>query len=131
MKAKDLTQNERAKLLNRVRFKEEASMALYALMEREGLRRVELADRLGRSRSFITKILDAQHNFTLDLFADVCFELGYAPHFFITRDTTRMIEPAIQDDDALTINSYVSQSQDSVLEIGSDAGNESYGTGAA
>jgi len=66
---------------NRERFKEEAALGLYALMERYGLNRSEVAARIGRSKAFVTKILGGSHNFTLDTLADLFISFGRYPHF--------------------------------------------------
>lgn len=66
---------------NRERFKEEAALGVYDLMEKLRLNRSEFAARIGRSRAFVTKILSGCHNFTLDTLADIFISLGRYPHF--------------------------------------------------
>lgn len=71
---------EDRRIYNQERLKEEAALGIYALMERENVSRAELAERIGRSRGFITKVLGGSHNFTLETLADIYFGLGRHPH---------------------------------------------------
>lgn len=71
---------------NRERLKEEAAMGIYAAMERDATTRAQLAEMLGKSRAFITKILEGDHNFTLETLADVYGALGRAVHFYLGAD---------------------------------------------
>lgn len=116
--------DSRTRAFNRERFKEEASAAIGALMEREGVTRAQLAARLGRSRPFVSKILDSQHNFTLETLADVALSLGYALHFYLTRDAMRLALPEIRvDDDAQEeLRPYSFEDYTSVLEIDMGSG---------
>lgn len=74
----------RRRVYNRERLKEEASMGLCKLIgERDGMKRAGFARLIGRSRSFVTKILDS-HNFTLETLSDAYYALGYIVHLTLT-----------------------------------------------
>jgi transcriptional regulator with XRE-family HTH domain len=49
------------------------------LMELQGLSRKQLAERLGVSKSTISRILDGNRNMTLETLTKVAFALGYKP----------------------------------------------------
>lgn len=103
--------DSRARTFNRERLKEEASTAIEMLMEREGVSRAQLADQVGRSRSFISKALDSQHNFTLETLADFTYGLGYALHFYITREPGRFGLPEVRVDSSVDQHEPLSFSQ--------------------
>lgn len=115
--------DRRIRAFNRERFKEEASAALSALMEREGVSRADLARRLSRSRPFISKILDAQHNFTLETLADVALSLGYAMHFAISAEPMRFRMPEIHlgDEGEPALEPYSFEQYTSVSDIDFDS----------
>lgn len=50
-------------------------------LEEEGLSRADLAKRLGKSRQYVTKMLKAETNFTLDSIAALSVALGREFHF--------------------------------------------------
>jgi transcriptional regulator with XRE-family HTH domain len=47
------------------------------LMKKEGVKKVELARRLGKSRAYVTKVLQGNANFTLDTLVRLARALGY------------------------------------------------------
>jgi transcriptional regulator with XRE-family HTH domain len=51
------------------------------LMERHDVNRAELANRLGKTRGWVTQLLDGEKNKTIRTLADVFFVLGYAIEF--------------------------------------------------
>jgi transcriptional regulator with XRE-family HTH domain len=51
------------------------------VMEREGVTREELARRMGRSKGFVTQLLDGRANMTIRTVADVFTALGRTIHF--------------------------------------------------
>jgi transcriptional regulator with XRE-family HTH domain len=61
----------------------EISDQIHAVMEREGVSKAELARRLGKSRAYVTKLLQGNNNFTIDSAVRVARALGYiyAPIF--------------------------------------------------
>lgn len=52
---------------------------LLVIMEDMGINKKELADKLGKSRAYITQILSGTRNMTLGTFSDICFALGFKP----------------------------------------------------
>lgn len=63
----------------------EVSELACELLEEEGLSRVDLADRLGKGRSFVTQILQGTRNLTLRTMSDIFTALGYAFHPSVKR----------------------------------------------
>src|SRR5207248_1599985 len=61
----------------------EVSDLIDSLMKKEGVKKAELAKRLGKSRAYVTKILQGNANFTLDTLVLIARALGYkfAPVF--------------------------------------------------
>jgi transcriptional regulator with XRE-family HTH domain len=55
----------------------EVTEFLCYLMEREGVSRTELAERLGKSKGFVSQILNGGRNLTLRTLADIAEVLGY------------------------------------------------------
>lgn len=47
------------------------------LMKKDGVKKAELARRLGKSRAYITKILQGNVNFTIDTLVQIARALGY------------------------------------------------------
>jgi transcriptional regulator with XRE-family HTH domain len=52
---------------------------LLVLMERMEVSKKELARRLGRSKSYVTQLLNGARNMTLGTLSDICFALDVAP----------------------------------------------------
>ena len=52
---------------------------LLIAMERQGISKIELARKLGKSKSFVTQILSGARNMTLKTLSDFCFVLGVEP----------------------------------------------------
>lgn len=63
--------------------RDEISEQIHLVMTREGVKPAELARRLGKSRAYITKILQGNANFTIDSLVQIARALGYryAPVF--------------------------------------------------
>ncbi|MEW6657039.1 MAG: helix-turn-helix transcriptional regulator [Thermodesulfobacteriota bacterium] len=55
----------------------EVTETLCELLEKEGVSRKELADRLGKSKGFISQLLNGGRNLTLRTVADILHVLGY------------------------------------------------------
>ena len=55
----------------------EVTETLCELLEREKISRKELADRLGKSKGFISQLLNGGRNLTLRTVADILHVLGY------------------------------------------------------
>jgi len=56
----------------------EATEVLSELMARENISKAEMARRLGRSKSYVTQVLDGSANLTLRTLADLGWALGYS-----------------------------------------------------
>lgn len=61
-------------------------------MERRNVTKAELSRRLGKSRSYVSQVLDGDRNMTIGSLSDICYELGikpkidvggYKPHEFV------------------------------------------------
>ncbi len=55
----------------------EVTETLCELLEKEGVSRKELADRLGKSKGFISQLLNGGRNLTLRTVGDILHVLGY------------------------------------------------------
>jgi transcriptional regulator with XRE-family HTH domain len=83
---------------------ESATEKLLELMEREGVSKAELARRIGKSRPFITQVMDGSRNMTLRTVADLAFALGHqlrlgeaeTPHALSGRISEPKVMPADQ-----------------------------------
>ena len=82
--------DERTRFGNQARFLEEVSEGIRALMESEAKNKAWLAATLGRSRPFVSKILEGSHNFTLETLADVCLALGRGVHITLGESAAEM-----------------------------------------
>jgi transcriptional regulator with XRE-family HTH domain len=58
----------------------EVTETLCELLEKEKITRKELADRLGKSKGFISQLLNGGRNLTLRTVADILHVLGYRAH---------------------------------------------------
>jgi transcriptional regulator with XRE-family HTH domain len=68
---------EFAKLLAQEDLILEVTETLCELLEREKISRKELADRLGKSKGFISQLLNGGRNLTLRTVSDILHVLGY------------------------------------------------------
>jgi transcriptional regulator with XRE-family HTH domain len=66
--------------LERERLLLETTEAISSLMDHQGLNKAQLAEKLGRSPAFVTKILRGTNNFTLSTLVDVFFTLDRSVH---------------------------------------------------
>ena len=64
--------------------KVEIAEKIYSAMEKGGVSQAELARRLGKSRAYITKILQGNVNFTLETLAKISQALDCNLHFDLT-----------------------------------------------
>lgn len=48
-------------------------------MEELNISKVDLAKRLGKSKSYVTQMLSGSRNMTLSTLSDICFALGFKP----------------------------------------------------
>lgn len=56
---------------------------IWKAMKQQGISNKELADRLGKNRSFVTQILDGERNMTLRTLSDVARALELEPVFMM------------------------------------------------
>ena len=52
---------------------------LLVKMEELNISKVDLAKRLGKSKSYVTQMLSGSRNMTLSTLSDICFALGFKP----------------------------------------------------
>ena len=57
--------------------KDEVADEIFELMEQEGINKAELARRLGKSRAYITKVLQGGENLTIESMVKIGLVLGY------------------------------------------------------
>jgi transcriptional regulator with XRE-family HTH domain len=69
-------ETDRERLLNQERVILKATEAIWEQMRRTGLRKTDLAEKLGVSRARITQALDGETNLTFRTFADFASVLG-------------------------------------------------------
>ncbi len=55
----------------------EITEKIIELMQKDNITKAELAKRLGKSKGFITQLLDGSRNFTVRTIADIFHALGY------------------------------------------------------
>lgn len=68
---------EAAKLVIQGELIMEVTETICELLEKEGVSRKELADRLGKSKGFVSQLLNGGRNLTLRTVADILHVLGY------------------------------------------------------
>lgn len=67
----------RRRLLEQERLILDATEHIYRLLEEQGLTKADLAQKLGKTPSHVTKVLYGDRNMTLRTLADFLFALGY------------------------------------------------------
>ena len=73
----DMNDPEFRKLLAQEELILEVTETLCELLEKEKISRKELADRLGKSKGFVSQLLNGGRNLTLRTVADILHVLGY------------------------------------------------------
>lgn len=63
----------------------------------------ELAQRLGKSRSFVTQVLSGARNMTLGTLSDICFSIGVRPKVTLTIDTKETREEFPWENERISI----------------------------
>jgi len=63
----------------------------------EDISKTDLAKRLGKTKGFVSQILSGGRNLTLRTIADVCWALGYAPHFELKRERRSLGAISVQN----------------------------------
>ena len=64
----------------------EVTEALSEVMEKEGVNKTELADRLGNTKGFVSQLLAGGRNLTLRTLASLADALGYHVRIVLSRD---------------------------------------------
>lgn len=72
-----LEQLRKSETYDKEAVRDEISEQIHKAMEREGVKPAELARRLGKSRAYVTKILQGNANFTIDTLVQIARALGY------------------------------------------------------
>lgn len=80
---------EAAKLVIQGELIMEVTETICELLEKEGVSRKELADRLGKSKGFISQLLNGGRNLTLRTVADILHVLGYKVTLSPYKETTQ------------------------------------------
>lgn len=73
--------DEGKKLFHRERAIFEATELLCQIMEESGVTRAVLAERLGKTRGYVSQLLDGQSNMTIRTLSDAMFALRRTLHF--------------------------------------------------
>lgn len=71
----------------------QASEAIYAAMDKAGVIKARLAERLGCSAPHVTQILSGKRNMTLRRLADIADALGYRVEIRLKRRSQRAERP--------------------------------------
>jgi len=61
----------------------ELTEAIWAAMEQSGVKKSELAKRMGATKGYVSQVLNGTRNMTLRTLSDICFALGRKPNFAI------------------------------------------------
>lgn len=67
------------------------------VLSSENISKTSLAQRLGKTKGYISQILSGGRNLTLRTVADVCWAIGYAPHFELRKDSHLAALPSIKN----------------------------------
>ena len=103
----------------------DAAEQIWDLMKAKGIRKVHLAESLGRSAAYVTQLLNGSRNMTLRSLADVATALGGTVHIRIIDDaihsawqfdTRQMLQPVMRAAEVPVIDSYKA-ANDSVATV--------------
>ncbi len=92
----DMTDPEFRKLLAQEELILEVTEVLCELLEQEKISRKELADRLGKSKGFVSQLLNGGRNLTLRTVADIIHVLGYKLSLTPYKSVERRQKPRIR-----------------------------------
>lgn len=65
----------------------ETTEALWGALERAGINKSELAERLGATKGYVSQVLSGSRNMTLRTLSDICFVLGTKPRVALDIDS--------------------------------------------
>jgi len=71
--------DENAKLVAQELLIAEVTEAIWEAMEKEGISKTELANRMGSTKGFVSQVLSGSRNMTLRTLSDICFALEKRP----------------------------------------------------
>ncbi|WP_287963469.1 helix-turn-helix transcriptional regulator [Alcanivorax sp.] len=74
---------EHQRLLAEEEFILDVTENIWEEMERQGVNKTQLAERLGKSKAYVSQLLNGSRNMTLRTLADICFALEAEPKFSI------------------------------------------------
>lgn len=92
-----------AKLVAQETLITEATEALWNALERAGINKSELAERLGTTKGHVSQVLGGSRNMTLRTLSDICFVLGAMPHVRLDFESDEAWQ--FEDEEALTFKS--------------------------
>jgi len=69
----------RQKLVFEEKFILDVTENVWEVMQRIGVNKVQLAERLGKSKAYVSQLLNGSRNMTLRSLADICFALDVSP----------------------------------------------------
>jgi transcriptional regulator with XRE-family HTH domain len=92
----DMDDPEFRKLLAQEELILEVTETLCGILENEKISRKELADRLGKSKGFISQLLNGGRNLTLRTVADILHVLGYRVTLTPYKEGEQKPEPIIR-----------------------------------
>ena len=68
----------------------EITEAFCDILEREGFTRQNLAEKMGRTRGYISQVLNGNRNMTLATLTEIAHHLGYCPEFKLEKITEKI-----------------------------------------
>ncbi len=74
------------------------------ILSEKNITRQELADRLGKSKGFVSQILNGSRNMTLNTLADVCIALGCTPKVKISDEIQKSKDNVVYLVESFPIN---------------------------
>ena len=86
MMEKDFSTNEE-RIFSREELVFNVTEDLLVIMEDLNITKTQLANRLGKSKSYVTQVLSGRRNMTLGSFSDICFAIGFKPNIKIPVET--------------------------------------------
>ena len=97
----------------------EATELVCALLKGQGVMKAELANRMGKSKSYVTQLLSGSRNMTLHTFADLAFALGQKVEIkFVPALGSRSSESVVTTVTSLRFNSTPYRSKQSEAPSG-------------
>lgn len=82
--------NERKRLYAQEKYILDISEKLWEQLEKQDISKTQLANRLGKSKSYVSQLLNGSRNMTIRTLADISFVLGVEPHtHFLLKDDER------------------------------------------